>query len=147
MALRPLNRSPGEPKGGWRFGIDRSRAWTWFANYRGQTGQWAQLVHRLTGLGVALFLLVHIIDTVLLGWGPAVYNAVAGFWTQPWFIGLEILLAGAVIFHAINGIRVAIIDFWDLGSIYQERLFWGVVVISLVLFVPTAVVMASNIWR
>jgi len=52
-----------------------------------------------------------------------------------------------VIFHAINGIRVAIIDFWDLGSIYQERLFWGVVVISLVLFVPTAVVMASNIWR
>ncbi len=119
----------------------------WFANYKGQIGQWAQLLHRVTGLGVVLFLLVHIIDTVAIGWGPDVYDTLAAFWTQPWFIGLEILLAGAVIYHAINGIRVVIIDFFDAGSLHQEQLFWGVVVVTLALFVPTAIVMASNVWR
>ncbi len=127
--------------------IDRGRAWSWWAVYRGQSGQWAQLLHRITGLGVVLFLLTHIIDTALLGWGPDVYNAVAGFWTNPVFMVFELALAGAVIYHAINGIRVTIIDFWDKGSLYQEQLFWATLAITLVLFIPTAYAMLSNLFR
>ena len=42
--------------------------------YRGQSGHWSWLLHRITGLGVLLFLLVHIVDITLIGFGPTVYN-------------------------------------------------------------------------
>jgi succinate dehydrogenase / fumarate reductase cytochrome b subunit len=44
--------------------------------YRGGFGHWTFLLHRLTGLGVLVFLLAHIVDTALLGWGPDVFNRV-----------------------------------------------------------------------
>ena len=127
--------------------VDRGRAWGWAAVYRGQTGQWAQLLHRITGLGVVLFLLLHVIDTSLLGWGPAVYDYVVQIYHHPVSRVIEVLLAGAVIYHAVNGIRVTVIDFWDKGSLYQERLFWGAVVIILVLWVPAGIVMLAPFFR
>ena len=42
--------------------------------YKGQSGMWSWLLHRVTGLGVLLFLLVHIVDISLLGFGPKVYD-------------------------------------------------------------------------
>ncbi len=126
--------------------VDRGRAWGWQTIYRGQTGQWAQLLHRITGLGVVLFLLGHIVDTLLLGWGPGVYDMVIGWYHSPWAMWAEILLAAGVVYHAINGIRVTIIDFWDKGSLYHERMFWIAVVVFLVLFVPTAIVMFASVY-
>lgn len=121
--------------------VDRARAWGWALIYRGQSGQWAQLLHRVTGLGVVLFLLLHIIDTSLLGWGPGVYDVVVQIYHHPVSRVIEVFLAGAVIYHAVNGIRVTIVDFWDRGSLYQDRLFLGVVVIVLVLWLPAAFLM------
>lgn len=118
-------------------GIDRKWAATWFANYKGQTGQWAQLLHRVTGLLILLFLLAHIVDTSLVGFGPGVYDAWATVYHNRVVRVFELLLVGTVIYHALNGIRVTIIDFWDKGSIYQERLFWGAMVLFFILFGPT----------
>lgn len=127
--------------------VNRGRAWGWAAIYKGQTGQWAQLLHRITGLGVALFLLLHIVDTSLLGWGPQVYDAVVQIYHQPISLVIEVLLAAAVIYHAVNGIRVTIIDFWDAGSLHQETIFWIATVIFVVLWLPTAYVMLLPIFR
>ncbi len=124
--------------------IQRGRSWTWFANYKGQTGQWAQLLHRLTGLAIVLFLLLHIVDTSLVGFGPAVYNGVTAIYHNPIVRVFEVILVGIVIYHAVNGIRVTIIDFWDKGSLYQERLFWWTVVVFFVLFVPSAYLMLAS---
>ena len=123
---------------------NRGRAWTWFAIYRGQVGQWAQLLHRLTGLGIVGFLLLHIADTSLVGWGPGVYDVVTTIYHNPFVRALEIVLVGVVIYHAINGLRVTVIDFWDKGSLYQERLYWATIAIFLVLFIPSAVLMVLN---
>jgi len=50
------------------------------------------------------------------------------------FIGLgEIGLVGAILFHAFNGIRVTLIDFWSKGSKYQNQMFWVVLAIWVVL--------------
>lgn len=121
--------------------IGRGRSWSWYANYKGQTGQWAQLLHRVTGLGVIFFLLLHVIDTAVLGWGPEAYDALANFWHQPFFRVFQVILMGSLLFHAINGLRVTIIDFWDWGSLYQEQLFWAVLVIFFLLFIPAAYLM------
>ena len=42
--------------------------------YKGQSGMWSWLLHRITGLGILLFLFIHIVDISLLGFGPQVYN-------------------------------------------------------------------------
>ncbi|MHB0871706.1 MAG: succinate dehydrogenase, cytochrome b556 subunit [Chloroflexota bacterium] len=127
--------------------INRGRSWSWFANYKGQTGQWAQLLHRITGLGVIFFLLIHVIDTAVLSWGPEAYDALASFWHQPFFRVLQVGLLGALLFHAINGIRVTIIDFWDWGSLNQERMFWVVVPLFLLLFIPGAYLMVVPLFK
>ena len=44
--------------------------------YRGGTGQWSWAFHRITGVAVFLFLLAHIVDTALVGFGPDLYNRV-----------------------------------------------------------------------
>lgn len=127
--------------------VNRGRAWGWAVIYRGQTGQWAQLLHRVTGLGVAAFLLLHILDTALLGFGPDLYNAFVAFYHLPPVLVVEVLLAAAVIYHAINGIRITIIDFWDKGSFHQETLFWSAVAVFFVLFLPTAYFMLIPVFR
>jgi succinate dehydrogenase / fumarate reductase cytochrome b subunit len=42
--------------------------------YGGGIGQWAWLIHRVTGLGILLFLVIHIIDTFLVVAMPAEYD-------------------------------------------------------------------------
>lgn len=121
--------------------VDRRGAWLWVAGYRGQIGQWAQVFHRLTGLGVAFFLLLHVVDTAVLGWGPEAYNALANFWHQPLFRSLQVVLLGALLFHAVNGVRVILVDFSDWATLHQDQLFWVVVAIFVVLFLPAAYLM------
>lgn len=100
--------------------------------YRGQSGQWSWLLHRITGLGVLLFLLVHIVDITLLGFGPAVYNdAVAVFSTDAIRV-VSVALIASVIFHAFNGIRIILIDFWPAGYKFQQQMFVIVLAVSIV---------------
>ena len=43
--------------------------------YRGREGMIAWLLHRASGLGVLLFLALHIVDIFLLAFGPDIFNA------------------------------------------------------------------------
>jgi succinate dehydrogenase / fumarate reductase, cytochrome b subunit len=121
-------------------------SWAWVARYRGQTGQWAHVLHRLTGIGIITFLLLHIVDTAVLGWGPDAYDALANFWHQPLFRIGQVGLLGVLLFHSINGIRILLIDFTDWGALNQERLFWVSLVLTLVLFIPGAYLMFAPLF-
>jgi succinate dehydrogenase / fumarate reductase cytochrome b subunit len=107
--------------------------------YRGNTGMWSWVLHRITGLAIFFFLLVHILDSAVLGISPQAYNAVIGTYKNP-IMGLgETALVMAIAFHALNGIRIILIDFWSKGAKYQRPMFWIVIVLWVVLmagFVP-----------
>jgi succinate dehydrogenase / fumarate reductase cytochrome b subunit len=92
--------------------------------YRGKEGQWSWILHRLTGIGVLLFLLAHIMDTLLLGWGPEVYDKVIGIYSHPFFRINEVVLFAAVLYHSINGVRIIIVDFWPGATQYHKPLFY-----------------------
>ncbi len=112
-----------------------------YVTYRGGEGQWSWLLHRLTGLGVFLFLLAHIIDTALIGWGPALYNHAIALYRLPVFRVGEVLLAGAVLYHALNGVRIIIIDFWPEATLAQRKLSYAVAVVFAVVYIPAAAYM------
>ena len=82
--------------------------------YRGGIGQWSWLFHRVTGVAVLLFLLVHILDTALILLGPDLYNWVIGIYRLPLFGLMEIGLFAAVLYHSLNGVRITLIDFWPV---------------------------------
>lgn len=106
--------------------------------YKGQSGMWSWLLHRIAGLGILLFLLVHIVDISLLGFGPTVYNeGIALFGTAIVRI-ISLALIAAVLYHGFNGIRLMLIDFWPRGARYQGTMFAVVMVVTIICFIPMA---------
>ena len=117
---------PPTQKAGKRFSMPKRPAGT---VYRGREGMWSWVLHRITGVAIYFFLLVHILDTALIRVSPEAYDAVIGTYKNP-VMGLgEAGLVGAVVFHALNGIRIILVDFWSGGTKHQRKLFWGVVVV------------------
>ena len=102
--------------------------------YRGREGMWSWVLHRITGVSIYFFLLVHILDTALVRISPEAYNAVIGTYKNP-VMGLgETALVAAILFHALNGLRIILIDFWGPGTKYQRVMFWIVIGLAVVLF-------------
>jgi succinate dehydrogenase / fumarate reductase, cytochrome b subunit len=99
---------------------------------------WSWLLHRITGLGVLLFLLVHIVDISLLGFGPTVYNESIALFGTPVVRVISLALIGALLYHAFNGVRIILIDFWPKGAKYQGRMFATVLVLTIICFLPMA---------
>ncbi|MGW9112507.1 succinate dehydrogenase, cytochrome b556 subunit [Microbacterium sp. NPDC055683] len=94
--------------------------------YRGREGMWSWVLHRITGIAIFFFLLVHVLDTALIRVSPEAYDAVIGTYQTP-IMGIgEVALVGAIAFHAFNGLRIILVDFWSKGAKYQRQLFWGV---------------------
>jgi succinate dehydrogenase / fumarate reductase cytochrome b subunit len=112
--------------------------------YRGDLGQYAWIMHRLTGLGVLFFLLVHIIDIMLIGFGRDVYDKSVDFYGNAFLIPMEIALVGAVIYHTLNGLRIVLIDFWAEGVHHQKQLFWVALAGSALLTLPSAVIILTH---
>jgi len=106
--------------------------------YRGQSGMWAWLLHRITGLGVLLFLVVHIVDISLLGFGPAVYNEGIALFGTPIVRFVSLALIGALFYHAFNGVRIMLVDFVPKAASYQRIMFWTVMILTIVCFLPMA---------
>jgi succinate dehydrogenase / fumarate reductase cytochrome b subunit len=100
--------------------------------YRGQSGMWAWLLHRVTGVAVLLFLLIHIIDITMLGFGPDVYNASLEVFKTPLIRIVSVGLLGGVIYHSFNGCRIVLVDFWAKGAKYQRQLTYTVYVATIV---------------
>ncbi len=97
---------------------------------------WSWVAHRVTGMLIFVFLFAHVIDTALVRVSPEAYNTVIESYKNP-VVGLgEAGLTAAVIFHAFNGIRIILIDFWAKGPRYQRQMLWVVVGLFVVLFVP-----------
>jgi len=114
--------------------------------YRGQSGQWSWLLHRVTGLGVLLFLLIHIVDITLIGFGSTVYNdSIAVFSTWPVRL-LSLALIGSVLYHAFNGVRIILIDFWPAAHKYQRQMFYVVMIVTILSFLPLAFFIISPIF-
>ncbi|AZL06502.1 MULTISPECIES: succinate dehydrogenase, cytochrome b556 subunit [Brevibacterium] len=103
--------------------------------YRGNEGMWSWVAHRVTGVGIFFFLLVHVLDTALVRVSPEAYNAVIGTYKTPFMAIGEIALVAAIAFHAFNGLRVILVDFSKSGPKNQKKLFWGVIVVWLIIMI------------
>ena len=104
---------------------------------------WSWVLHRISGVAIFFFLLVHILDTALVRVSPEAYNAVIATYQTP-LMGLgEVGLVGAIAFHALNGLRIILVDYWSKGTKYQRAMFWIVIALWVILmagFIPVQLV-------
>jgi succinate dehydrogenase / fumarate reductase cytochrome b subunit len=112
--------------------------------YRGGPGMWSWVAHRITGLLTFFFLFAHVLDTALVRVSPESYDRVIDIYKNPFVNVLEVGLVGAVLFHALNGLRIIAIDFWSHGARYQRQLLWAIVFVWVVVMVPAAFFMLAH---
>lgn len=123
---------------------------TGYTGYRGREGQWAFLLHRISGLGVVLFLAIHIVDTSFVYFAPTLYEEVLNVYRSTIFSIGEMGLVFCLLFHGVNGLRVAYLDLfapkdWTIEKTRQSAK--TALIIALVLWVPSAAVMAFNVLK
>ena len=107
---------------------------------------WSQLAwfgHRASGLGVLLFLFLHIVETSTVLAGPEVYDFTQTFYRNlPAKLG-ETLLMAAVVYHSLNGLRVIAMDFWPGLTVIYRPLTYGVVAATVISMIPLGVIIVG----
>jgi len=112
--------------------------------YRGDPGMWSWVLHRISGAAIFFFLFVHVLDTALVRVSPQAYDEVVGTYKTP-IVGLmEAGLVAAVLYHALNGIRVILIDSWSQGPRYQRLMLWIVAVVFVVVMAAALIVLGGH---
>jgi succinate dehydrogenase / fumarate reductase cytochrome b subunit len=88
---------------------NRLGIWGWLGGGRWGAERYAYILHRLTGLGILLYFLMHVVVTSLRATGT--YLWVEGqFLHQPIFKLGEYLVFAAFAYHACNGIRLVLVE-------------------------------------
>lgn len=113
--------------------------------YKGSPGQWSWIAHRITGVAVILFLFAHVIDTAVIGWGPTAYNRVVSVY-ENWVVRLlELGLVAAVLYHAINGMKIIVIDFWPSTTRHYKAMSLVSTGIFVLAMIPITFLMGRDI--
>ena len=107
--------------------------------YRGKSGQWAFMLHRITGFLVFMFLMLHIVDVSLVQ-NKHLYNEVHAVYGNVVLRIFEVGLLFALVFHTLNGLRIVAVDVFPEAVRNQRRLFQAVVVLTLLAGVPGGIV-------
>src|SRR5690554_2749567 len=113
--------------------------------YRGREGQWAFLLHRVSGIAIAVYLFIHVVNISLAMFGPEVANrAMVMFHAWPFRLGLLALGAG-VTYHTLNGLRIILMDFTGWGVRYQRQIWYLVMVLSVLIFIAFSIKIVPEI--
>jgi succinate dehydrogenase / fumarate reductase cytochrome b subunit len=108
-------------------------------------GQWAWSLHRASGVGIFLFLLVHVFDLALFPLAPDIYDATVASYANPYLMPMEIALVGAVIYHGLNGVRLIVLEFLEhRASAHGPAMFASVLAATIVLVLPSIVVLVRG---
>ncbi|SFH27386.1 succinate dehydrogenase subunit C [Desulfotomaculum arcticum] len=110
----------------------------------GAVGMWAWILHRITGIGLVLYLLLHAtLMAFSLIKGNEAFNAVlTALMTNPVLHYMELLLVGAIIYHGLNGIRLLLFDI-GIGFTRQKEIFWVAMVLGAALWIYVMMVKLS----
>jgi succinate dehydrogenase / fumarate reductase cytochrome b subunit len=116
-------------------------------HYRPREGMIAFVLHRISGLAVLLFLSIHILDTSMVYFHPAFYEDFLVVYRSPFFMLSEIALVAGVIFHGLNGFRIALFDLVlpQAWTIDRERFSVRLtILLAAILWLPAGIIMGGN---
>jgi succinate dehydrogenase / fumarate reductase cytochrome b subunit len=106
--------------------------------YRGGEGMLAWAFHRLSGIALWAFILLHVFDIWLAGANPPLYDELLDLYASPIGRVGETLLGAALLYHALNGLRIIVMDFWPATTRYHRQMWYAAWVAFVVIGLPVA---------
>ena len=106
--------------------------------YKGQGPMLTFILHRIGGIGMAIFVMMHILASFLGGSIGGFLNNVYEHWL------FQIFIFFCVLFHAINGLRITIIDLFPKLLVHQREAIWVEWAIFIPLFAIATYVIIST---
>ncbi len=107
--------------------------------YRGSEGMLAWAFHRISGVAIWAFILLHVLDIWLVSANPKLYEDVLAIYASPIGRVGETLLGAALLYHALNGLRIIVMDFWPSMTRYHKQLWYASWVLFVIVGIPVAV--------
>ncbi|HEX2988549.1 MAG TPA: succinate dehydrogenase, cytochrome b556 subunit [Chloroflexota bacterium] len=114
----------------------------WFDPRGGGIGFIAFALNRITGLALVVYLFMHLVVLSSLIRGEAAWTSFLTLARTPLFFFFDVALFAALLYHALNGIRVTLIGL-GIGVRLQQALFYGVTALSVVLLAAVTWLMAT----
>ncbi len=115
--------------------------------YRGSVGMVAWAFHRISGLAIWVFIVLHVFDIWLSGANPRLYDELLSIYASPIGRVGEMLLGAALLYHALNGLRIVIMDFWPAMTRFHREMWLAAWAIFVVVGLPVAFVILRPIWE
>ena len=112
-------------------------------DYKKDSGSWAWIFHRISGIALIGYLFLHIYSVSPLAQGKAAFDHKMQSFGTPFFMFVEWLLFSFVLFHSLNGVRIVLVD-WADGSKYHKLLYRYSLVIGVLLFFAMGYIMFSH---
>ena len=121
--------------------VDRAKSLSTALTYRGREGMWTWILHRATGLGILLFLIIHVVETATVIYWPHIYESFLDSYKSAFFRFAEVLIFFSVVYHALNGTRIIVQDFWPLAMRRQRQLAWAAGGLTVLAMIPITFLM------
>ena len=107
------------------------RVGRWFDVRHRKLGMWAYALNRIAGIGLVVYLYIHLVVLSMLFRGPGGWNPFISVVRQPYFLILDVILLAGILIHGLNGLRVALTGF-DVGVKKQKALFSALMLVAVV---------------
>jgi succinate dehydrogenase / fumarate reductase cytochrome b subunit len=120
-----------------------SRFWSWFNPVGRQAGGLGFILNRLAGLGLTLYLFLHLIMLNKLAQGPDQYDSFIALTKSPLFLIGELMVVAAVFIHGLNGVRIILTSF-GIGVPRQKQMFYALMTIAGVIIIYFAIRMIAH---
>jgi succinate dehydrogenase / fumarate reductase cytochrome b subunit len=108
--------------------------------YRGQGPMLAFILHRLGGLGMLLFVSIHILSSYVGGDLGVLLNDIYTNWIFQAFVFF------CALFHAVNGLRITLLDLWPRLLAHQREAIWIEWAVFLPLYGLALLVIVRTAW-
>lgn len=95
----------------------------WVAGGRWGLERYLFILHRVTGLGILSYFLLHVIVTSSRAFGPARWAAAMDVVSGPVFLVGEFLVFTAFAFHALNGLRLVLVELGVLTGKAEDPVY------------------------
>ena len=107
------------------------RAGRWFDVRQRQLGMWAYALNRIAGIGLVVYLYLHLGILSLLLRGPGSWDAFVSLARSPYFLALDVILIAGALIHGLNGLRVTLTGL-DVGVKAHKALFGVLMLVAIV---------------
>lgn len=108
--------------------------------YRWGEGIWAHVFHRVSGIALVVYLSMHIWVIHYLQKGEGAYDRLMETLSSPPFRVGEALLLSAVLYHGLNGLRLAVMDA-GVGMRAHRATYWAVFAVCAVLGISGGIIL------